>query len=322
MAFFTLEKRIALSSLLGAGISDRSELGRQLGCTDRAVRRELSRCRAADGSLDYQVRAAQAHRLCCAARSAGNVVVKARRRLLLELYTLFELPWRFSPEQVSVMLSRLYRSAALHLSTPAIYAWLDRERREEPCTHTLWQGRGGRRRSHRHGAASQEDRGWVCHAQRLHERSASGNARRVYGHYECDSLIGRRDERAHLLVMQERKSRYVSLSRVAPGAQAAAERLEALLATRRLRSLASDRGSEFAHLPAHFATRFFLCDAHRADQRGGCEHVNGLAREFFPHAVAIHHYSDDYIAHAELCLNIRPRRSLGGLAPIDLLHLL
>jgi hypothetical protein len=38
--------------------------------------------------------------------------------------------------------------------------------------------------------------------------------------------------------------------------------------------------------------------------------------------VAIHHYSDEYIAHAQLCLNIRPRRSLGGLAPIDLLHLL
>jgi transposase, IS30 family len=101
-----------------------------------------------------------------------------------------------------------------------------------------------------------------------------------------------------------------------------AQALQALLPAKRLNSLASDRGSEFAHLPACFGKRFYLCDAHRAHLRGGYEHVNGLLREFFPHGRAIHLYSDEEIAHAQDCINSRPRRSLNGLSPSELLHYL
>jgi transposase, IS30 family len=321
MAFFTLEKRIALCSLLRAGICNQKQLGGVLGCSDRALRRELSRCRDERGVLDYEPHRAERHRAGCAARSAANVVLKTQGRLLLELYALFAHESRLSPDQVSMLLCRHERSASMHLSTPAIYAWLRRERHAEPATVALWRGRGGRRRSARHGAKS-DDRGWVRHAQSIHTRGESVNARGQYGHYECDSLIGRRDERAHLMVTLERKSRYVRLARVAPGAHAAALALHALLPTKRLKSLASDRGAEFAHLPARFGQRFYLCDAHRADQRGSCEHVNGLLREFFPHGRAIHLYSDEQIAHAQDCINSRPRRSLNGLAPSELLHYL
>lgn len=321
MAFFTLEKRIALSSLLSAGMGHQKQLSGLLGCSDRALRRELSRCRDERGVLNYAPHRAEHHRQGCAARSAANVVVKAQGRLLLELYALFAHESKLSPDQVSLLLQRQERSASMHLSAPAIYAWLNRERRAEPATEALWRGRGGRRRSQRHGAAS-DDRGWVRQAQSIHERGEQARQRRHFGHYECDSLIGRRDEIAHLMVALERKSRYVRLARVAPGAHAAALALQALLPSKRLKSLSSDRGSEFAHLPARFGKRFYLCDAHRADQRGSCEHVNGLLRELFPHGRAIHLYSDAEIAHAQDCINSRPRRSLNGHSPSELLHYL
>ena len=108
MAFFTWEKRIQFCSLLAAGVCNRQRLASLVGCSDRAVRRELSRCAA--GS--YSAEAAQQHRGECAARSAANVVEKACGLLALELYTLFDLPWRLSPEQVSLMLARLSRRAS------------------------------------------------------------------------------------------------------------------------------------------------------------------------------------------------------------------
>lgn len=316
MAFFTWEKRIQLCALLTAGIGPQRALAEALGCSDRALRRELSRCAA--GS--YTAEAAHRHRADCAARSAANVQEKAAGLLALQLYTLFDLPWRLSPEQVSLMLGRLSGCGSQRLSTPAIYAWLKRERKLDE-TALLWRGRGGRRRNHRHGAPS-EDNGWVAHAQKIAARGERAAARSHYADYECDSLLGRRSDQWRILVAVERKSRAVQLRRVRAGAQAAAVALEAMLATRRWKSVTSDRGGEFAYLPARLGKRFFLCDAHRADQRGGCENLNGLAREFFPAGDSIDKLSDDDVAHAELCLNMRPRRSLNGLAPIDLLHLL
>ena len=78
---------------------------------------------------------------------AANVVVKAEGELLMQLYGLFDEPLRFSPEGVSLMLCRLPRTGGrprLSLSTPAIYAWLERESLIDPAC-LLWRGRPGMR---------------------------------------------------------------------------------------------------------------------------------------------------------------------------------
>jgi hypothetical protein len=76
MAFFTLEKRIALWSLLRAGICHRGRLSELLGCSDRALRRELSRCRDALGGQRGGSPKSRQRLSCSIARSAYSPVCR------------------------------------------------------------------------------------------------------------------------------------------------------------------------------------------------------------------------------------------------------
>ena len=323
MAFFTPEKRIQLQSYIEAGLVAATELARQLGCCARTVRREIDRLEA--GTLNYTACAAQAHRAGCGQRSAANVRLKAKGELVLRLYGLFDAPERLSPEQVSLLLCGLpvgpgRRRRDFELSTPAIYAWLARERARCPEQPALWRGRGGRRRSTRHGATG-SSAGWAASSQSVLQRPAHANERLRHGDIECDTLIGRQRDDYRLLVTIERRSRYVRLSKTRNRAWATANAARLLLADVELLSLSCDRGAEFARLPALFKDKLFVCQPYRADERGSCEHVNGLLREFFPHGVSLDHVSDDYIRQAQDFINNRPRKILNGLSPAQALHL-
>ena len=215
MAFFTPEKRIQLEALWRAGMRAASELACQLGCCSRTVERELDRCagRAGKCSKSYNAYHAGQNRQACAGRSAANVVVKAQGELLMQLYGLFDEPLRLSPEAVSLMLCRLPRTGGrprLSLSTPAIYGWLERERRRDPAC-VLWRGRSGMRTTTRHGAKGSE-RGWAAQVQSISERSERANLRLERDHLECDTLWGRQRDDNRLLVIIDRKSRYVRLA--------------------------------------------------------------------------------------------------------------
>ncbi len=146
MAFFTLERRYTFAGLAASGLTA-AEMARHLGCCERTLVREMKRC--APGC--YQAKRAQANRLACLALSAANVVVKIKDGLLAQLYALFTDRLRLSPEQVSLTLPRLPTGRGnprYALSTPALYAWLARERLIEPQAGPLWdEGLGSPRRA-------------------------------------------------------------------------------------------------------------------------------------------------------------------------------
>lgn len=321
MAFFTPEKRIQLQSYVEAGCVAASELASKLGCCARTVRRELARLQGT--TLNYSATRAQAHRAACQQRSASNVRVKAQGELQLRLYSLFDAPERFSPEQVSLCLARLPVGQgrcrrSFTLSTPAIYAWLERERALSP-ERVLWRGRGGRRRSTRHGAKASQA-GWAAHCQGLSARAAAATERSRHGDIECDTITGRQRDDFRLLVTIERRSRYIRLAKTRNRAWATAMTARRLLKGVELHSLSCDRGAEFARLPALFNDKLYVCQPYRADQRGSCEHVNGLLREFFPRGISIDAIPDHYILGGQELINNRPRKILNGLTPLEVLH--
>ena len=321
MAFFTPKKRIQLEVLWQAGMRAASELARQLGCCSRTVERELDRCagRAGKCSKNYNAYHAGQNRQACAERSAANVVVKAQGELLMQLYGLFDQPLRLSPEGVSLMLCRLPRTggrARLSLSTPAIYGWLERERMRDPAC-VLWRGRSGMRTTTRHGAKGSE-RGWAAQVQSISQRGDRANLRLERDHLECDTLWGRQRDDNRLLVIIDRKSRYVRLGLFKKTAVATAMGAKALLKGSRFKTLTCDRGGEFARLPQFFKDKLFVCHAYRADERGSCENVNRWLREFFPKGVSMDSYTDEYVAEVQDFINRRPRKILNGLTPYEI----
>ena len=315
MAFFTPEKRIQLETLRQAGMRAAAELSRQLGCCSRTVEREIDRC----AGRGYNAYRAGQNRQSCAARSAANVVVKAQGELLMQLYGLFDEPLRLSPEGVSLMLCRLPRTGGqprLSLSTPAIYAWLKRERLIDPSA-VLWRGRSGMRSTTRHGAKG-SDKGWAAKAQCISQRGDRANLRLERDHLECDTLWGRQRDEHRLLVLLDRKSRYVRLGRFKKSAVATAMGTKSLLEGSNFKTLTCDRGSEFARLPQLFKDKLFVCHAYRADERGSCENVNRWLREFFPRGVSMDSYTDAYVAQVQDFINHRPRKILNGLTPYEI----
>jgi transposase, IS30 family len=315
MAFFTPEKRIQLETLRQAGMRAASELASQLRCCSRTVERELARC----AGKRYNAYCAGLDRQKRAARSAANGVVKAQDELLMQLYGLFDEPLRLSPEGVSLMLCRLPRAGGkprLSLSTPAIYAWLKRERMNDPSC-VLWRGRSGMRSSTRHGAKG-SDKGWAAQVQSISERTDRANLRLERNHLECDTLWGRQRDDNRLLVIIDRKSRYVRLGTFKKTAVATAMGAKALLKGSHFKTLTCDRGGEFARLPQFFKDKLFVCHAYRADERGSCENVNRWLREYFPRGVSMDNYSDDYVAQVQDLINHRPRKILNGLTPYEI----
>ena len=315
MAFFTPEKRIQLETLRQAGMRAAAELARQLGCCSRTVERELARCTG----RRYNAYRAGLDRQSSAARSAANVVVKTQGELLMQLYGLFDEPLRLSPEGVSLMLCRLPRTGGrprLSLSTPAIYAWLERERMREPSC-VLWRGRSGMRTTTRHGAKG-SDKGWAAKVQSISERGERANLRLERNHLECDTLWGRQRDEHRLLVIIDRKSRYVRLGRFKKTAVATAMGVRWLLEGSNLKTLTCDRGGEFARLPQFFTDKLFVCHAYRADERGSCENVNRWLREFFPRGTSMDDYTDAYVAEVQDIINRRPRKILNGLTPYEI----
>ncbi len=314
MAFFTLERRYTLAGLTASGIAA-AEMARHLGCCERTVLREIGRC----APQRYDAGLAQRHRARCQGRSAANVVVKIKDGLLAQLYGLFTDRLRLSPEQVSLTLARLPTGRGSRrdtLSTPALYAWLARERALEPQA-LLWRGRSGMRASARHGAHGKE-RGWAAAAQSIEQRPTAANERTEIGHVECDLMTGCQRDRFRLLVTIDRKTRLIRLAKPRFLATQTAEALRTLLKGTGLKTLTSDRGTEFARLPRFFKEKFYACHAYRADERGSCEHVIRWLREFFPKGQTLDQLTDEYVKDVEDIINRRPRKIFGGLAPIEL----
>ena len=110
--------------------------------------------------------------------------------------------------------------------------------------------------------------------QSISQRGDRANLRLERDHLECDTLWGRQRDDNRLLVIIDRKSRYVRLGLFKKTAVATAMGAKALLKGSRFKTLTCDRGGEFARLPQFFKDKLFVCHAYRADERGSCENVN------------------------------------------------
>ena len=65
---------------------------------------------------------------------------------------------------------------------------------------------------------------------------------------------------------------------------------------------------------------FFFARPYHSWERGLNEHTNGLVREYFPKATDSRQVSDAEVQAVADRLNARPRKVLGYLTPIEVLH--
>lgn len=146
------------------------------------------------------------------------------------------------------------------------------------------------------------------------------SARQDYGHWEMDTVCGKRDGGGPvLLVLTERKTRYELVykidARSADAVCAVLDRLHSRLPAfgKVFKTITMDNGKEFvsqSRIEKGARTTAYYCHPYSSWERGSNENANKLVRRFFPkgHKIA---GASVKAHHAAMWINNLPRRVLG-----------
>ncbi len=156
----------------------------------------------------------------------------------------------------------------------------------------------------------------------IHQRPEEIDSRMTVGHWESDTIEGKRTTKGNLSVQFERKTKLVRLHKVpnktADETENAIRKSIESMPEYFFKSITFDNGTEGAthmNLKKDFFLETYFCDPYSPWQKGGVENENGLVRQYIPKGSDISVLTDSYIYYIQEQLNTRPRKSLHFLSP-------
>lgn len=171
----------------------------------------------------------------------------------------------------------------------------------------------------------------------IEERPLEINARKVYGHWEMDTVYSNRQDKTCLLVLTERKTREELIEqipdRTALSVVRALNRIEKRLGApafrRKFKTITCDNGVEFSdwkgieksylnkQIPR---TTTYFCHPYSSSERGSNENQNKMIRRWIPKGDDIGLYSKQEIKNIESWINSYPRRMFSGMSTEEILN--
>lgn len=282
---------------------DNKAIAKAVGKCVRTIERERKRC---EGDSEYTAVRAIAHRRENGAKSTANHPTHAASIWQPVEAMLIQ---KDSPAQIEAAMAKLDQS----VSASAIYRYARRVGKPHLLKHF------------RHYSASKKRQGtmrWVQRAQKIQARPKEVLTRDQIGHFECDSIVGKRNESIKIVVLLDRASRHVRMGLVRDGTTAGVARhMARWISDPRMPilSLTTDQGYEFSALPELLPGRLYACDPGKPYQKGAVENMNKLIRQYIPKGKSLRHVTQarlDWIAEQ---LNQRIRYRLGWKSPNELL---
>ena len=232
---------------------------------------------------------------------------------------------KHSPDQIAAKLKNdRRRSPARTVSFQAIYAWIEKDRRQGG---DLYKNLRLNHRKKRRPRGQSVHKARIANRVMIDQRPASVDARRHYGDGEGDTVLGHKGCSSCLATWVERKTGYVQilLVRGKPSVQLNAAVRERFWEREELprRTVTVDNGQEFA---GHEALSDLLCAPvyfafpGHCWERGLNENTNGLIRQYFPKGFDFDHVDAARVAEVEHFLNNRPRKRLNYRTPAECLR--
>lgn len=290
----------------GKGLSN-IQIARKLGRSVSTIGRELTRNRFSWNR--YIAIHAQE-------RYAKRVVNSHRRHPLKDettfSYVLEKLGWGWSPEQIAGRL-RLEKNKNV-ICHETIYSFIYQKKNQ---TKKLWEylPRKQKRRQKQTGQSSQK----VQIAQRvsIHERPIAIDRRNEFGHWEGDTVEGKKSEKDGVHTEVERLSRRYLLVKVnkidsSEGIRAQ-YKIFGDLPPQSRRSTTLDNGREnHSHFELwKLGINTYFADPFSSWQRGTNENSNGLFRRYYPKGSSFRDLSQEDLDEIAEEINSRPRKCLG-----------
>ena len=163
----------------------------------------------------------------------------------------------------------------------------------------------------------------------IDERPEIAASRLEVGHWEGDTVVGKRNgKEAVILTLLEKKTQHYLAIRI-PGktseaVNAAMQKLcedfgESFF-SRIFKTITVDNGPEFADFAKteQFGTKVYFAHPYTSWERAQNERENGMLRQYIPKGVSIENFSEEEILWAADALNSLPRRNLGYCTPEEL----
>lgn len=295
-----------------------SEFSKHIGCHRSTIYRELKRnhCDNESGrydadhaaSLSFQ-RRRRGHRKIQYISKLWDFIVEATRCL-------------WSPQQISQYLKYRYpKDITLHVSYNSIYqsirALPKGELKKDLLSHFRHLHKGKKVRDRPSTDTVLKD------IRSIHERPDDVNERKIPGHWEADLIKGK-DNKSAIATLIERNTRLCILAKL-PNASALSVKAALTEAMQYLpeelrKTLTYDRGREMAlhqDLERDVGIEVYFCDPHSPWQKGTCENMNGLIRQYLPKGIDLNPASQEYLNQIAMSLNCRPRKALNWQTPLE-----
>ena len=303
----TSQEREYIAIWKAQGIPNR-EIARRLEKDLSTVKRELKRNRSLFSGC-YVAITAQG--------LANRKSLLARKRHPLKSpavysYVLERLRRGWSPEQIAGRLE--LKTGEPVICHETIYSFIYGK---EHKTKKLWEylPRKQKRRQKQNGRSSQKVR--IAQRVSIHERPIKIDQRNEFGHWEGDTVEGRRSEGDGIHTEVERITRFFLARRIDRiGSRETSfiqKRMFQMLPDQARFSTTLDNGREnHSHRLLRFLKmKTYFADPYSSWQRGTNENTNGLLRRYLPKGASFKNLCQEYLDEIVDEINSRPRKCLG-----------
>lgn len=324
MSKLTHFERQIIESKLRTNQSHRT-IAKALGRDRRVIDKEIERNKPA--GRPYTAELAERLALKREAKRNSPKLTKAKHRIL-KAYVVDRIRDDWSPEQIVGVLSSSQPPPELKgqkICVETIYQFIyEGDGRYEYLYPHLRRGRKKRQKRW----ARKPQKTTISERISIHERPTEVAQKTTVGHWESDTVEGKRTTKGNLSVQYERKLMLARIHKVAnKTADETENAIRKTIDTLPLpffKTMTFDNGGEAAthtRLRNDFDLKTFFCDAYASWQKGGVENLNGLIRQYIPKRTDIAQLTDQRIYDIQERLNNRPRKSLNFLTPNQMLAL-
>lgn len=151
----------------------------------------------------------------------------------------------------------------------------------------------------------------------IENRPEKINNREEVGHWEIDTVVGKRKKGSVLLTIDERVTRKRIIIKIKDKTAASVtEGLQKIFSRFKepekvFKSITSDNGSEFAELTQLPSVHIYYTHPYTSCERGTNEKQNSLIRRFLPKGTSFDDIDDEVVEHIQEWINNFPRKMFG-----------
>lgn len=321
------DDRIKLEALFRAGLHKRV-IASQMGVHLSTIYREWDRGKYEHLNSDYTrvwrysaEKAEAVHQLNMTAKGAplkigsNFAVAEFIERMIIEEH--------YSPAAICALLreDKYFSQYGITFCRATIYKYIDDGNIFLNVTNYDLPERGERKREYKQVREKKQPRG-----RSIEERPPEIDTRKEPGHWEMDTVVGKKKTKARLLVLSERATRREIIIRIKDGraetVQKALDRLERIYGKafyNIFKTITVDNGSEFSDGSGiekscrrkEKRTIVYFCHPYTSCERGTNENINRMIRRRFPKGTDFDTVTASQVQEVEDWINNYPREILG-----------